>query len=171
LTRGGTAQTFVHHFLQTPSLSMRAFKSIVLLVALSLNAGCGGPETITPPVADANVNGYWVGVEETGSVHLHITFVQTGRALSLLNNCFFDACAFYPFSNAGATVIGSQFPVRVVSTSGSINGNNITYSFTLENNRTFSFTGVVEDNKLMGGTISGATLASSKITFEKDATN
>ena len=150
---------------------MRSIKSALLAAALFLNAGCGGPETIIPPVPDANVNGYWVGVEETGSVHLHITFVQTGRALSLLNNCFFDACAFYPFSNAGATVIGSQFPVRVVSTTGSVNGNNITYSFALENGRTFSFTGVVQDNQLMGGTISGTTLAASKITFEKDATN
>jgi hypothetical protein len=171
LTAAGTAQTFVHLFLQIPTPSMRAYKSALLVAALFVNAGCGGPENITPPVPDANVNGYWVGVEETGSVHLHITFVQTGRALSLLDNCFFDACAFYPFSNAGATVIGSQFPVRVISTSGSINGNNITYSFTLENNRTFSFTGVVQENKLMGGTISGPTLAASKITFEKDATN
>lgn len=150
---------------------MRLLKSGSLILAAVFYVGCGGPETITPPVDDANVDGYWVGIEETGAVHLHITFVQSGKALSLLNNCFFDRCAFYPFSNAGVTVIGSDFPVRVTSTTGTISGNNITYSFTLENGRTFSVTGIVQDNQLMAGSISGATLPSSKITFEKDALN
>jgi hypothetical protein len=148
---------------------MRPFKSALLASLVVL--ACGGPETIGPPVTHANVAGYWVGVEETGSVHLHITFVQTGQGLTLLDNCFFDRCAFYPFSNAGIVSIGSDFPVRVTSTTGSVTGNNISYSFTLENGRTFSFTGIVQDNRLMGGSITGATLPSSKITFEKDALN
>ncbi len=146
---------------------MKHARKVVIAIAMAAASGCGGPETIEPPPPPQSVNAYWVGIEDLGNVHLHITLAQAGTALTLLPGCFVDRCSFYPFSPAGATAIGSNFPVAVMSVSGSFNNPNISFTFTLVNNRTFTFTGRVTEDRLMRGAISGATLTSGMITFEK----
>jgi len=140
---------------------------LAALTAVALFAACGGPDTIVPPPPPQTVDSYWVGVEQAGAVHLHIEFIQSGTTVSLKPNCFLSRCSFLPFNSTGITNIGSDFPVEVKAASGTFNNPNITFNFTLANNRTFTFTGRVGENKLMTGKISGATLPETTITFEK----
>lgn len=155
------------NFLSEYAMGVRRKALMAAFGLVAAVAGCGGPETVTPPPPPQTVNAYWIGIEGVGDTHLHITFTQTGTALGLQPNCFIDRCSFLPFTQAGAGFIGSEFPVEIRSVSGTFNNPNITFTFTLVNDRTFSFTGVVAENRLMQGQISGATLPASVITLEK----
>ncbi|HVF38959.1 MAG TPA: hypothetical protein VM939_03590 [Gemmatimonadaceae bacterium] len=145
---------------------MRKILALASLAAILFSA-CGGPESIEPPPPAQTVNAYWVGVEGVGDTHVHITLTQNGTTLGLQQNCFIERCSFLPFSAAGATAIGSSFPVAITAASGTFNNPNISFTFTLANNRTFSFTGKVAQDKFMQGDISGTTLPKSTITLEK----
>jgi hypothetical protein len=144
--------------------------TLALAATVFAFSACGGPATLEPAVPAQSANAYWVGVEVAGSVHLHVELVQTGTTLSLLPNCIPDRCALFPFSPAGVAYVGSELPVVVKSLSGSFTNPTITFTFTLSNNRTFTFTGRMADDKLMTGKISGATIPESTITFEKSTT-
>ena len=140
---------------------------MMMMMAASVLSACGGPETIGEPAPPQTVNSYWIGVEGVGDTHLHITLTQSGTTVGLLPNCFIDRCSFLPFSQAGATAIGSQFPVEITSVTGSFNNPNISFTYTLANGRTFSFSGRVAEDRYMQGQLSGATLPTSTITLEK----
>lgn len=155
---------------------LRSFPSLTrhlsTLVVAGLLAACGGP---APTDADPNLpaqsaNGYWVGIEEKGALHLHVVFVQTGTALTLQSNCVADRCALYPFSTTGIAFVGNDLPVVLTEVTGSFTNPTITFSFTLSNNRKFTFTGRMAEDKLMTGKISGPTLPETTITFEKRST-
>jgi hypothetical protein len=154
----------------TSSRLPRIGRWFIAAAAVLLTAGCGGPATLDPVVPPQSANAYWVGVEVTGAVHLHIDLVQTGTALSILPNCQPDRCALFPFNASGVAFVGSDLPVVVKSFSGSFTNPTITFTFTLSNNRTFTFTGRMADDLLMTGKISGATLPETTITFQKSTT-
>lgn len=135
-------------------------------ITLIASSACGGPEGIDP-IPPQSVNSYWVGVEQNGNVHLHITLTQSGTSVGLLAGCQGERCSFYPFTQAGADAIGSTLPVHVSTASGTFNNPNINFSFTLANGRSYAFSGRVAEDRLMQGQISGTGLASSTITFEK----
>lgn len=149
--------------------SIRAISRTMVISAAVLLAGCGGPAA-APDIPTQTAQSYWVGVEQTGAVHLHIELVQTGTTLSILPNCVSDRCGLFPFSPTGIAFVGSELPVVVRSVSGSFTNPTITFTFTLVNGRTFTFTGRMADNRLMTGKISGPTLPETTITFEKSTT-
>lgn len=142
------------------------------LAMITLVAACGGPApTDTDPNVPAQTaTSYWIGIEQSNAVHLHIELVQTGTSLSLLPNCDPERCGLFPFSPTGIAFVGSDLPVTVKSVTGSFNNPNITFTFTLTNNRTYTFTGRMAEDRLMTGKISGPTLPETTITFEKSIT-
>ena len=85
---------------------------------------------------------------------------------------FHDAAAALVRDGVAAMrdVLGGDLPVTVKSVTGSFNNPNITFTFTLANNRTYTFTGRMAENRLMTGKISGPTLPETTITFEKSIT-
>ncbi|WP_411281031.1 hypothetical protein [Gemmatimonas sp.] len=147
-------------------------RQLSTLVVAGVLAACGGPAPTDgdPNLPAQSANGYWVGIEQAGALHLHIVFVQTGTALSLQPSCVADRCALYPFNATGLTFVGSDLPVVLTAVTGSFTNPTITFSFTLSNNRRFTFTGRMADDKLMTGKISGPTLPETTITFEKRST-
>ena len=156
--------------------SIRSVRSIVhcvfALVAVGVLAACGGPAPTDgdPNLPAQSANGYWVGIEQAGALHLHIVFVQSGTTLTLQPSCVADRCALYPFSATGIAFVGNELPVVLTAVTGSFTNPTIRFSFTLSNNRTFTFTGRMADDKLMTGKISGPTLPETTITFEKRST-
>lgn len=141
--------------------------NLFLALAVTLFAGCGGPETIEPPPPTQSVDAYWVGIEESGALHFHVSWTQSGRNLTLRTPCVTDQCLLLPVNAVGVTAVGSGFPVGIVSGTGTITDPGITFTMKLANGREFSFTGRVQESKLMAGKISGATFPESGITFEK----
>ena len=153
--------------------SLRSLVRHVSTIAMvALVAACGGPAPTDgdPTVPAQSATSYWIGIEQTGAVHLHIELVQTGTTLSLLPNCDPERCGLFPFSPTGVAFVGSDLPVTVKSVTGSFTNPTITFTFTLSNNRTFTFTGRMAENRLMTGKISGPTLPETTITFEKSIT-
>lgn len=158
---------------------LRSFRSlrsllrqIATLAVTGLLAACGGPAPTDgdPNLPPQSATGYWVGIEQAGALHLHIVLVQTGTALTLQPNCVADRCALYPFSETGIAFVGNNLPVVLTAVAGSFTNPLITFRFTLSNNRTFTFTGRMADDKLMTGKISGPTLPETTMTFEKRST-
>lgn len=147
-------------------------RTVCTLAMIALVAACGGPAPTDgdPSLPPQSATGYWVGIEQTGALHLHIVFVQTGTAVSLQPNCLADRCALYPFSATGIAFVGNDLPVTLTAVTGSFTNPTITFSFTLSNNRRFTFTGRMAEDKLMTGKISGPTLPETTITFEKRST-
>lgn len=141
--------------------------NVAVLIAVALFAGCGGPEIIPPPPPTQSVQAYWVGIEETGALHFHVTWNQSGRDLTLRTPCEADRCILLPVNAAGVAATGSSFPVAIVSGSGTLTDPGITFKMKLANGREFSFTGRVQESKLMAGKVSSATFQESGITFEK----
>lgn len=140
---------------------------VAVLLAVALFAGCGGPDIIPPPPPTQSVQAYWVGIEESGALHFHVTWNQSGRNLTLRAPCEADKCILLPVNARGVTATGSGFPVAIVSGTGTITDPGVTFTMKLENGREFSFTGRVQESMLMAGKVSGATFPESGITFEK----
>ena len=128
---------------------------------------CGGPATVDPGPTQS-VQAYFSGVDDSGSLHVHVHFVQSGRNLTQLSPCVpQDECRIYPFNAVGQTELGSQFAVDIASGTGTFTDPGITFTVTTVNGKTFTFTGNVVESKQMIGTISGATHASSRLQLDK----
>lgn len=140
---------------------------VAALIAAGLFAGCGGPEILPTPEPTQSVQAYWVGIEESGALHFHVTWNQSGRNLTLRTPCEADKCILLPVNATGVAAVGSGFPVGIVSGSGTITDPGISFTMKLANGREFSFTGRVQESMLMAGKVSGATFQESGITFEK----
>lgn len=129
--------------------------------------GCGGPATVDP-LPTQSVQAYFAGTDDTGALHVHVHFVQTGHNLTQLSPCVpQDDCSIYPFNLVGRTELDSQFPVDIASGSGTFADPGITFTVTTVNGKTFSFTGTVTESKQMIGTISGATHPASRLQLDK----
>lgn len=128
---------------------------------------CGGPATVDP-LPTQSVQAYFAGTDDTGTLHVHVHFVQSGHNLTQLSPCVpQDDCRVYPFNATGQTELGSQFPVDIASGSGTFADPGITFSVTTTNGKTFTFTGTVTESKQMIGTISGATHAATRLQLDK----
>jgi hypothetical protein len=153
-----------------PGTRSKRTRDLAIGVAAALLAGCGGPGEIVDPPPTQSVQAYWAGTEETGALHFHVTFVQSGHILTQLSPC--DApndCRIYPYSEVGNAQLGTgnSFPVNIVSTTGTFADPGITFTVTTPQNKTFTFTGTVSESKQMIGTISGPTHPSSRLQLDK----
>ena|ERR1019366_6143173 len=138
-----------------------------LALAVVIAGGCGGPATVDPGPTQT-VQAYFAGTDDTGALHFHVYFVQSGHNLSQLSPCIpEDDCDIYPYNATGITELGSQFAVDLSTGSGTFADPGITFTVTTVNGRTFTFTGTVTQSKQMVGTISGATHPASRLQLDK----
>ena len=103
-------------------------------------------------------------------IHMHVTFSQSGNTLGRSVECQplpGADCALLPRNQAAVDAVGPLddtaggtigIAASITALSGTLNGSNITFNFTLANGRTFTFTGTMPDVHTMTGTLSGATL-------------
>lgn len=129
---------------------------------------CGGPESVTPPAPTQSINADFAGTDDTGAIHVHVDFVQTGRNVALKSPCVpQDFCRIYPYSIAGQAELGSQFAVDIVSATGTFTDPGLTFTVMTANGKTFSFTGTVVQSQQITGTISGPSRPASRIQLDK----
>ena len=108
--------------------------------------------------------------DETGALHFHVQFVQSGHNITLISPCDpQDNCRIYPYSEVGNVELGTgtSFPVNIVSGTGTFADPGITFTVTTVQNKTFTFTGTVAESKQMIGTISGPTHPTSRLQLDK----
>jgi hypothetical protein len=153
-----------------PDTCLRRTRGLSIGVALAVLAGCGGPGEIVDPPPTQSVQAYWLGTEETGALHFHVQFVQSGHNVSLVSPCDpQDNCRIYPYSEVGNVELGTgnSFPVNIVSATGTFADPGITFTVTTVQNKTFTFTGTVAESKQMTGKISGPTHPTSTLILQK----
>lgn len=110
----------------------------------------------------------FAGTDDTGALHIHVNFRQTGHTLTQQSPCIpQDFCRIYPFSLVGQTELASEFPLDLTSGSGTFADPGITFTVTASNGKVFTFTGTVVESKQMIGTISSATHAASRLQLDK----
>jgi methionine-rich copper-binding protein CopC len=110
---------------------------------------------------------YFQGTDPPGRIHFHITFTQDGQTLSVFPNCEslpLANCGMFPLNQEGADIIGPESPnmnggSMIVGITGTVTDPGITFTVTLENGRTFTFTGTVANSNAMTLVVSGATMA------------
>ena len=115
-----------------------------------------------------NVTGHWSGTDAGGSIHWHLTFVQSDQTVTMSTSCVPSECRVFPLdppSGPGTVAVGSGVPVDVSAVSGTFTDPAITFTVTLVNGRTFTFTGTVSGSIQMVGTIGGATLSTRNLTL------
>jgi hypothetical protein len=124
--------------------------------AFKTEAGGSGPFTLNGVI--------YSGTTCNSGIHVHLAFVQSGSTLTYSGACpQANECYMYPLNQAAADAIGPASPglvqTRVTSGTGTINGSDLIFNFTLENGRTFTLKATVTANNLMSGMVSGATLS------------
>lgn len=128
---------------------------------------------------------YFQGTEVGDRIHFHIRLTQTAQTLGLPTDCQplpLADCEIFPLNQAGADVIGPASPNQnggsiITSVSGTFNDPNITFTFTIANGRTFTFTGIVSKSKdavegattanIMTGSVTGASLPATTLVFAR----
>lgn len=133
-----------------------------------------------PPAFDiSGVTGFlgWWQTTTAGSVgiHFHIVFDQSGSNLSLSSSTCSsggkDSCITLAQNQAGQDAVGPNSPgfvwVLLTGAGGVLSGNQISFTMTNANGRTFTFNGTVASPYRMTGTISGATLPAEVVTFDR----
>ena len=146
--------------------------------ALAANDSFSFTTAPAPPAFDiSGSTGFlgWWGATTAGSVgiHFHVVFDQNGSTLTRSpSNCDTggkDACITLAQNAAGRNAIGDDSPphawVLVPSAGGTLSGNQISFTMTNANGRTFTFNGTVISPYRMTGTISGATLPAEQLKF------
>lgn len=166
-------------FTPSSSLAYGTSYTITVTTAASDVAGNGlsAPYTVAFSTIK-NVGGqpYFQGTDAGGQIHFHITFSQTGNAITLGPSCppLPQAwCEIFPLSQAGTDAIGPPSPNQnggslITAVSGTLTDPGITFTLTIANGRTFTFTGTAADSNTMTGTISGATLPAVGISFSRE---
>jgi hypothetical protein len=146
-------------------------KAGLIVLATAVVAGCGGPANVVDPGPTQSVQFYFAGTEDSGALHVHVDWTQTGHNIVLRSPCTpQDNCRIYTFSAEGNTQLGSTFPVDLSSGSGTFADPGITFAVTTVNGRTFTFTGTVATSGAqvqMVGTLSGATHPASRLVLDK----
>lgn len=142
-------------------------RSAGLLIAGLFLLGCGGPASVDPEPTQS-VQAYFSGIDDTGALHVHVHFSQSGPQLTLPTPCADkDECRIYPNSDLGKTQVGSEFSVDLASGSGTFGDPEINFTVTTTNGKTFTFSGTVIQSKQMVGTISGPTHPASRLQLDK----
>jgi len=117
---------------------------------------------------------YFQGTEVGDRIHFHIRFTQSGQTLGLPTDCQplpLADCEIFPLNQAGADAIGPASPNQnggsiITAISGTFNDPNITFTFTIANGRTFTYTGIVSNSNKMTGTVTGASLPATALVFD-----
>jgi hypothetical protein len=103
-------------------------------------------------------------------IHVHLKFTQDGHVLGRAANCQplpAAECDLLPQNQAGLDAIGPLddtnggsvgIAATVTQITGTFTDPQISFTITLQNGRTFSFTGTVENSQTMHLTMTGATL-------------
>jgi len=107
-------------------------------------------------------------------VHVHIRFTQNGQTLGRPSDCErlpLANCSMLPRNGAGLSAMGSLddqgAAATITQVSGTFTDPTISFTFTLANGRTFSFTGIVTNSDTMTGTLAGATLPGIQIILSR----
>jgi hypothetical protein len=121
-----------------------------------------------PPPTGQDISGlpYFQGTDALDRIHFHITFTQSGQNVGLPSDCEplpLANCGMFPLNQEGADIIGPPSPnmnggAMIVAISGTFTDPGITFTVTLENGRTVTFTGTVSNSDKMTLVASGATL-------------
>ena len=114
-----------------------------------------------------------MGSPSCGEIHWHIELTQTGNTLSKREPCVNPGqCRLTPLDTVGEAALGGSFP-DVTAITGSVTRTDVTFTITISNGRTFTFNGAFSAtgnaNPWLTGTISGATLPATGITWERQA--
>jgi hypothetical protein len=133
-----------------------------------------------PPAFDiSGVTGFlgWWQTTTAGStgIHFHIVFDQNGstltRSSSTCSSGGQDSCITLAQNQAGQDAIGPNSPgfawVLVTAANGVLSGNQISFTMTNANGKTFTFNGTVNSPYHMSGTISGPTLPAETVVFDR----
>ena len=143
---------------------MRAGRFVI--IAFAATAACGGPETIDPGPTQS-VQDDFAGTDDTGALHVHVNFIQSGRNITLVSPCVpQDYCRIYPYTPQGQVELGDAFPLDITTATGTFTDPGITFTMTTTNGRTFTFTGTVAESKQMIGTLSGPTHLPSRLQLD-----
>lgn len=175
-------------FIPSTSLANNQVYSVVVTTgvrdlagnALAANNSFNFTTAPAPPAFDiSGSTGFlgWWQTTTTGDVgiHFHIVFDQSGSTLTRSpSNCdagIQDACITLPQNQGGADAVGPLSAgkgwVLVPTAGGILSGNQITFTMTNENGKTFTFTGIVNSPYHMAGTISGPTLPAQEVIFDR----
>ena len=107
-------------------------------------------------------------------IHVHIRLTQSGQTLGRPADCErlpLANCDLLPRNASGATAIGTLDDQGIAATitqiAGTFTDPNISFTFTLANGRTFSFTGTLTNSDTMTGMLSGATLPPIQIVLSR----
>lgn len=107
-------------------------------------------------------------------VHVHIRFTQAGQTLGRPADCErlpLANCDVLPRNASAATAIGplddQGLAATITQITGTFSDPTISFTFTLANGRTFSFTGTVTNSDTMSGTLSGPTLPPIQIVLSR----
>lgn len=104
-------------------------------------------------------------------IHMHVTFSQSGQTLGRAVECQplpTADCDLLGVNTAGANAIGPYddnggsgppLAATITQLTGTFTNPGITFTVTLANGRTFTFSGTMTDANTMTGTLSGATLS------------
>lgn len=108
-------------------------------------------------------------------IHVHIRFSQSGHTVSRPADCEplpLANCDLLPRNAAGSAAVGNLddqgLAATITQISGTFSDPAISFTFTLANGRTFSFTGTVMNSDTMTGTLSGTTLAPIQIVLSRE---
>jgi hypothetical protein len=167
----------------TPSAPLSNIDSYAITVTTGVKDASGNPlaemsqTCFTPGSGGAPASagsGWWSSDNACKDLHIHVTLDQSGSTLSRRPVCVPGNCRIAALTPRGVTYLGGQGFAEVVSATGTVNGANITFSFTTEFGQTFTFTGtfaVVQPgqstNVWINGSISGATMPTQGIVWEK----
>ena len=118
---------------------------------------------------------YFQGTDPGDRIHFHIRFTQSGQSLGVPTDCQplpLADCEIFALNQAGADAVGPASPNQnggsfVTAISGTFNDPNITFTFTIANGRTFTYTGTVSNSNKMTGTVSGPTLPSTALILDR----
>lgn len=119
-------------------------------------------------------NGWWQQTTTANNiqVHFHFVFSQVGTSLVLGPDCpggFNDRCMTLAENDLGAIAVGPPSPgyvwVLLTNATGTYVGNQISFTLTNANGKTFTFTGTVNSSLEMVGTLSGPTIPTQALTF------
>jgi len=107
-------------------------------------------------------------------VHVHVRFTQSGQTLGRPTDCEklpLANCSMLPRNAAGLTAMGALDDQGLAATITQVNGTftdpNITFTFTLQNGRTFVFTGTVTNSETRTRTLTGVTLPAIQIILSR----
>ncbi|HEY4955431.1 MAG TPA: Ig-like domain-containing protein [Gemmatimonadaceae bacterium] len=115
------------------------------------------------------------GSDVPDRIHFHIRFTQSGQTLGLPTDCQplpLADCEVFPHNQDGVDAVGPPSPNQnggsiITALTGTFNDPNISFTFTIANGRTFTYTGTVTGSNTMTGTIGGTTLSSATLVLTR----